>query len=41
MRMEEERGGPEPKRRRVFTRREALTKLEELEGDVGAAVGDI
>ena len=38
---EDEGGGPEPKRRRVFSRKEALEKLEELEGDVAAAVGNV
>ena len=32
---------PQAKRRKLFTRKEALDKLEELEGDIGAAVGDI
>ena len=34
-------GGGPAKRRRAFTRRETLEKLEELEGNVAAVVGEI
>ena len=38
---EDEDGGVPAKRRRAFTRRETLEKLEELEGNVAAVVGEI
>ena len=34
------RGSPDAKRRRAFTKREALERLKELEGNVVAAVGE-
>ena len=41
MMAEEGDGGGPAKRRRAFTRRETLEKLEELEGNVAAVVGEI
>ena len=40
-RMEPEDGGPEAKRKKSYSRREILEKLEECENDVKRAVGEI
>ena len=39
--MEPEDGGPEAKRKKSYSRREILEKLEECENDVKRAVGEI